>query len=228
MLNFLQISLTNRCNFYCWHCPMKEWRNNEPKFPMNNGELLPFLEKNIAPKEWVIELTGGEPSLYDGIDELMEWLSGNGYFTIVKTNGSGNFPKLPKVKIIAAFHKLNEPPYNYDEYLIVDKILREEKEAYCKEHEIPYKVIGYDKENPDGASHGFTYISFINAAGHGCDCPAKSPLQKENALGTYDFGRITDAPLQKSPCCKSCKAAIDAWRFLPEDIKKRRFGLPMR
>lgn len=216
-MNFLQISLTNRCNFSCWHCPMKEWRNREPKFPLNNAELLPFLEMNVDPKEWVVELTGGEPSLYEGIEELMEWLSANGYRTIVKTNGSGNLPKLPNVKIVAAFHKLDEPPQNYDIYLIVDKVQREEKEAYCKEHGIPYKVIGFDKENPDNATNGFTYVSFINAAGHDCACPAGMPMQKEDLEGNHDFGRITDSPLKKGPCCKSCKAAIDAWRFLRND-----------
>jgi hypothetical protein len=84
---------------------------------------------------------------------------------------------------------------------------------------IPYKVIGYNKENPDDASHGFTYISYINGAGHNCSCPAKQPIQKENESGTYDSGRIVDEDLQKSPCCKTCKAAIDAWRFLPDRVK---------
>ena len=219
MLNFLQISLTNRCNFSCWHCPMKEWRNTEPKFPLNNGELVPFLERNVAPEEWVVELTGGEPTLYGGFDELLEWLSEHGYYTIVKTNGSNRIMHYENVKVCAAFHNIERPPKFYDEFLIVDRIYSERKIAYCKEHGIPYKVVGYDKENPDGASHGFTYISFINAAGHGCDCPAKSPLQKENADGSHDFGRITDAPMQKSPCCKNCKAAIDAWRFLPEETR---------
>ena len=118
---------------------MGKWRNFErPRFPLNNCELIPFLSRFVNPQEWVIELTGGEPSLYEGIEELMEWLSGNGYRTIVKTNGSGNLPMLPNVKIVAAFHRLNKPPFNYDEYLIVDRIDREQKEAYYKEHGIPF------------------------------------------------------------------------------------------
>ena len=159
-----------------------------------------------------MELTGGEPSLYEGVEELMEWLSANWYRTIVKTNGTGNLPKLPNVKIVAAFHRLDEPPYNYDEFLIVDKILREEKEAYCKEHGIPYKVIGYDKENPDNASHGFGLCAFVNPAGHQVGCQATPP--HERIVKGVDYNRITHRPLVAQRCCPHCKAAIDAFRFL--------------
>lgn len=142
----------------------------------------------------------------------MEWLSGNGYRTLVKTNGSGNLPMLPNVKIVAAFHRLNKPPFNYDEYLIVDRIDREQKEAYCKEHGIPYKVIGFNKENPDNAKHGFDMCAFINPAGHQIGCCADVP--RERVVKGIDYNRIDRKPLVLRECCKHCKAAIDAWRFL--------------
>lgn len=220
-MNFLQISLTCNCNYACLHCPMKEWRNSvPPKFPLTNKELIDFLERYVDPLDWVVELTGGEPTLYVGFDELLKWLSSFGYYTLVKTNGSNPIHKYHNVKICSAFHNLDCPPVCYDEILIVDKIDRVAKETYCMERGIPYKVIGFNKENPDGATHGFTYISYINGAGHNCSCPAKSPIQLENDEGSYDYGRIVDTPLQKSYCCKRCKAAIDAWRFLPDFIKE--------
>ena len=200
-MNFLQISLTNRCNFSCWHCPMGKWRNAEkPRWPLDNATLVPWIADNVMAKRWVIELTGGEPSLY------------NGYRTLVKTNGSGNLPHLPNVKLVAAFHRLEEPPKNFDEYLIVDKIQREEKEAYCKEHGIPYKVIGYDKENPDGATHEFELCAFVNPAGHQVGCLAERP--HERVIDGDDYNRISHRPLIPQVCCPNCKAAIDAWRFL--------------
>lgn len=220
MLNFLQISLTNRCNFSCWHCPMKQWRNSEaPRFPLCNRELLPFLERYVKPSEWVIELTGGEPSLYPEIDELLHWLSDTGYKVLVKTNGSGNLPHLPNIKIVAAFHQLGNPPKNFDEYLIVDKIQSEEKVAYCKEQGITYRVIGYNKENPDNARCGFTLISFINPAGHNFSCPADVPRQI--LRDGEDVGRINHTDIITKLCCENCKAAIDAWRFLPDEVKSR-------
>jgi hypothetical protein len=220
MINFLQIAITNECNFSCWHCPMGKWRNSEkPKFPLNNGELLPFLERYVDPKKWVIELTGGEPTLYEGFDELLEWMSTHGYYTLVKTNGSNPVKHYDNVKVCAAFHRLEQPPRYFDEYLIVDKIQREEKEAYCKERGIPYKVIGYNKENPDDATCGFTFVAFVNPAGHNLSCPADRPAQLVE--GCDDYGRINHREFFYGRCCKTCKAAVDAWRFLPDEIKAR-------
>ena len=192
---------------------MGKWRNAEkPRWPLDNATLLPYLQKYVQPSLWVIELTGGEPSLYPEIDELLHWLSENGYRTLVKTNGSGDMPHLPNVKLVAAFHRLEQPPKNFDEYLIVDRIQREEKEAYCKANGIPYKVIGYDKENPDGAAHGFTLCAFINPAGHQVGCLAMRP--NERVVDGIDYNRISHRPLVAQACCPHCKAAIDAWRFL--------------
>jgi len=219
MLNFLQIALTNECNFSCWHCPMGKWRNStRPKFPLRNDELIPFLDRYVDPASWVVELTGGEPTLYEGFDELVDWLSGKGYYTLVKTNGSNPVPRHDNVKACSAFHRLAEPPRHYDEILIVDKIDREAKEEYCKANGIPYKVIGYNKENFDNSTCGFTFVAYINPAGHNMSCPADRPAQMEE--GCEDWGRINHREFFYGRCCKSCKAAVDAWRFLPEKVKE--------
>jgi hypothetical protein len=192
---------------------MGKWRNSdEPRWPLDNATLIPWIENNVRPDMWVIELTGGEPSIYPGIKELMRWLDGHGYRVLVKTNGSGDLEHLPNTTIVAAYHRLEEPPKNYDVYLIVDKIEREEKESYCKTNGIPYKVIGYEKENPDGATHGFTLCAFVNPAGHQTGCLAVPP--HERVVDGVDYNRITYRPLVAQTCCPHCKAAIDAWRFL--------------
>lgn len=192
---------------------MGKWHNAEkPRCPLDNVTLIPWIADNVIASRWVVELTGGEPSLYPEIDELLHWLSDNGYRTLVKTNGSGNMPHLPNVKLVAAFHRLEQPPKNFDEILIVDKIQREEKEVYCKEHGIPYKVIGFNKENPDGATHGFELCAFVNPAGHQVGCLAERP--HERVVDGVDYNRISHRPLIAQECCPHCKAAIDAWRFL--------------
>lgn len=212
-MNFLQISLTNRCNFNCWHCPMGKWHNSEPpRWPLCNAELIPWMDKYVQPDQWVVELTGGEPSLYPEIDELLHWLSEHGYKTLVKTNGSGDLPHLPGVKLVAAFHQLKNPPKNYDVYLIVDKIDREAKEKYCNEHGISYKVIGFGKENPDGYSHRFALCAYVNNAGHQVGCQARAVF--ESVRNGVDYRRIPHRALVAMPCCPNCKAAIDADRFL--------------
>lgn len=142
---------------------MANYRNTDNKdFRLTNGRLLPWLDKNISPEEWIVEFTGGEPALYDGIDELVTTLSGKGYRGLVKTNGLLPIVKSSGFKRVAAFHQLDNPPKHFDEILIVDKIQREEKEVYCNEHGWSYKVIGYNDENPDNAFHGFNLCAFVD------------------------------------------------------------------
>lgn len=110
MSGMFQISLTSKCNYTCWHCPMAQYRNTgTPRYALTNKRLIPWLEANLDPSRWVLELTGGEPSLYEGIDELVEWLSAHSYRTIIKTNGSNPIQPANGVIRVAAFHQLDNP-----------------------------------------------------------------------------------------------------------------------
>ena len=200
---------------------MGKWRNSpSPRFPLKNQELIDFFNRYLDPNVWIVELTGGEPSLYDGLGGLLEWLSNNRYYTLIKTNGSNLIKHYDNVKIVAAFHKLQEPPKCFDEMLIVDKIDSAAKKQYCESNGIPYHIIGYNTENPDGAVHGFTNCAYINNAGHETTCKAMPPVERVSADG-IDYGRIDRNPFFSGKCCARCKAAIDAWRFLPDEIKSR-------
>lgn len=200
---------------------MGKWRNSpSPRFPLNNQELIDFFNRYLDPNVWIVELTGGEPSLYDGFGSLLEWLSNNRYYTLIKTNGSNLIKHYDNVKIVAAFHKLQEPPKCFDEILIVDKIDSVAKKQYCESNGIPYHIIGYNTENPDGAVHGFTNCAYINNAGHETTCKAMPPVERVSEDG-IDYGRIDRNPFFSGKCCARCKAAIDAWRFLPDEIKSR-------
>jgi len=87
-MNYLQICLTSKCNRACWHCPMTEYRNTDDKdYHLTNSVIIPWIKSNIRPKLWLVELTGGEPTLYEGIDELLNWLSTEGYTVHIRTNG---------------------------------------------------------------------------------------------------------------------------------------------
>lgn len=210
-MNFLQIALTTKCNLACPHCPIEAYRNTDDEpFLLTAARLIPWLAKYISPTDWIIELTGGEPALWPDLDRLCQWLSRNKYRTLIKTNGTLLIRQYPYISRIAAFHNLSDPPKHFDTVLIVEKLRRDEKEAYCKAHGIPYKVIGYNKENPDGATHSFEKIAFIDPHGHNVPCPS-CPILWEAGDDPYT---IEHKPLSAGRCCAKCKAAIDAWRFL--------------
>lgn len=214
---FLQISLTSKCNRSCWHCPMAEFRNtDDPVYHLDNGVLIPWLKSNVDPARWLVELTGGEPTLYDGLEELLEWLADNGYTVHVRTNGIKPIAGHNGLTRIAAFHSFVNPPTVYDVVLIVDGIDSERKIGYCKDNGVPYVVIGKDKENFDGASHGFKYISYVEPSCHQTRCPACQPVPELVDRGgkLVDVTRMEYLPYTVTTCCPHCKAAIDAWRFL--------------
>ena len=216
--NFLQIALTSHCNLSCWHCPMAQYRNTgTPEFALTNKRLIPWLRKNADPKVWVVELTGGEPSLYKGIDELCEWLSMNGYRTLVKTNGLLEIKPQPNVRRIAAFHQLDNPPKFFDEILIIDKIDREKKEEVCKANGWKYQVIGYETERIDDVWHQFRLTAYMDPHGHPIPCKNR-PVKYTEWPDQY---ALEFTGLKSTMCCPDCKAATDAWRFMPESWKMK-------
>lgn len=216
MLNFLQISLTSRCNFTCWHCPMADYRNtDDPEYVLTNARLLPWVFKHITPRSWIIELTGGEPALYPGINELCAALDSRGYSVLVKTNGSLPINAYPNVRRIAAFHHLEEPPRYFDEILIVDGVDSDAKISYCTQNAIPFKVVGFNDANPDNASHRFQLCAFMDPHGHPTACKAR----QVHYTSPPDKYALEYTGLRATACCPHCKAAIDAWRFLPESWK---------
>ena len=210
---FLQISLTNKCNLACPHCPAKEWRGTTPNFPLKNSELIPWLKEFVDPNRFVIELTGaGDPSMYDGIEELCDFLSANNYQVLIKTNGLIEIKPHKGIIRVGAFHLLNNPPKYFDKILIVDKLQREEKESICKANGWDYRVIGFNKEIYGDKKHGFKYMAFVNSAGHQYKCPARKAIEK--VIDGVDYNRIDHRALELSKACPECKLMHDAWIFL--------------
>jgi len=207
-MNLIQISLTNRCNRSCDYCPIKPWRNN-PAYPnkLTNEKLFLLLEK-LNPKEWAIELTGGEPALYLELDELLGWLQAKGFHGLIKTNGTQYIRKVPSFKIVAAFHNLNKPPKWFEDILIIAHTPDfERKIEWCLERGISYKVIERDTYNKpagkDDKSDG--KIMFITPGGHKSECSA----------GTQRVP-LEDAEMPSRDACPGCKTFKDFKIFFKE------------
>lgn len=88
------IKLTNRCNLRCKHC--YEWNENGYHHNLSdiykNADIdISLVKKCINETESVnsmVYLWGGEPLLYNNIDELLELLYINNRYTIICTNGT--------------------------------------------------------------------------------------------------------------------------------------------
>ena len=76
----LRISVTDRCNFRCTYCMPKEIFNREYEF-LARDALLSFEEIDRAARSFVrhgvrkLRLTGGEPLLRKGIEDLVATLA---------------------------------------------------------------------------------------------------------------------------------------------------------
>ena len=76
----LRISVTDRCNFRCTYCMPKEIFNREYEF-LARGALLSFEEIDRVARSFVrrgvrkLRLTGGEPLLRNGIEDLIARLA---------------------------------------------------------------------------------------------------------------------------------------------------------
>lgn len=80
----MDLALTYRCNCYCSHCYNARARN----FP----EMDIKSWKRIIDKVWSLRIphivfTGGEPTLFDGLPELVAYAENKGLITGLNTNG---------------------------------------------------------------------------------------------------------------------------------------------
>lgn len=108
-LRDLRISVTDRCNFRCRYCMPKEKFENNPRF-LSHTEILSFEEIERLSKIFVshgvekIRLTGGEPLLRRGIENLIKKLSslktpdGKAVDIALTTNGSALTAKAEALK----------------------------------------------------------------------------------------------------------------------------------
>lgn len=201
-----QIALTNDCNLQCSYCPIERWRNLPCPTPLTNHLIMKWLQKYPA-DEWYVELTGGEPTLYNGFAELLTLLSSAGYEGLIKTNGTHFIPKTKGFLRIVAFHNAHlPPPLWYDYVLVIDN---EMKADYCIHHNIPYKTISYHDKVKNTVSyptpeHSFTHLVFLdpNSKVHPCQ-------------GSMEYMPMFCENYNRAICSK-CKTITDFEIFIKE------------
>lgn len=83
------------CNLRCIYCDTKYSFENPKYEEMSPNDLLLYAKKEKVKN---ITLTGGEPLIQDGIYELMELLSNEGFNVEVETNGSIDISRFRGIK----------------------------------------------------------------------------------------------------------------------------------
>jgi molybdenum cofactor biosynthesis enzyme MoaA len=236
-MNFLTINLTTTCDNNCEYCPISEkWRNRPENNKLTNDALFKYLDKYITSEsdEWIIELTGGEPALYEGINGLVEGLTDRGFWGVVKTNGQRSIRKTTNFQIISAWHANQEElPKYYDQILIIKNPNDDwqKKVDYCEKKKIPYGLVEYSPTKEDrekGMVDTYTYPSLFLKIAHihtsGEITPlAGTPINRNINI----FNALTDDnPLIDYFPYEFCigvnyKPAADAFIFLSEKLQKK-------
>jgi organic radical activating enzyme len=186
---------------------VKQWRNN-PDFPdkIAAEDLMAFLGKELQTGD-VVELTGGEPTLFRNFNMLLDWLKEHGAKIIIRTNGLN----------------LGEWRMNYDN-LVVVLARHDSDEDYMgkrKEHLLPCDLVlngipenikqkEQDKPifvNDDASplrSHPFNKALFIVPDGK----IKFMPCCQE------DMGTIWNYKPRNYHCCDNCSYMLGAWNLV--------------
>lgn len=248
-MNLLTINIVSSCNKSCYYCPTKRWHNDiDYKFPflndkdtsnlteeqkeqtrkklnaLTNDSLLKWLDSYLGPKEWLIEITGGEPGLYPEVQTLITELNNRNYFGLVKTNGSLPIPKSNNFKIISCWHYESDFPEYFDEVIIIRNPQDDwhKKLEYCKENNIIFHTTLFDEWyatgkyiNPERCklNHIINYCH-INSMGQISGCSREIVNEERNI---FNMSRPIIKNVSKE--CPKCKNINDVEMFLPDTIK---------
>jgi MoaA/NifB/PqqE/SkfB family radical SAM enzyme len=205
-MTYFLISLTNLCDKACPYCVVARWRNN-PGFPdrLTIDGLLNFFEKELHGGD-VVELTGGEPTLFYGLEELLGWLRDSKAKVILRTNGSrlGEWRKdFGNLVIVLARHDSGE---EYMEerrrHLLPQDLALEGIPEHIRQKEDCKPVFVNDDASPL-ESHPFKKAFFVTADGKA----RFMPCCKE------DLGTIWDCKPRKYHMCEKCPYMLGAWNL---------------
>ena len=235
-MNLLTLYPTQSCNFRCTYCPMKKWlypyNPEDTEFnALRNSTIFKWFDKFCPPREWIIEISGGEPGMYPEIKELIEGLNERGYYGIIKTNGTLFIPKSDNFRRIATWHKScdsNNPPKYYDLINIIKNPddCWKDKQSYCTGKNIPYHLSMFrDYSLPlsariaheDNKVNTFiTRWTVVYSSGSMSKCYSSEPL-------TGNVIKEMHPPVQSlvGSQCPRCVSVKGVEMFITDDVKRK-------
>lgn len=192
---------------------VKSWRNN-PDFPdkITAEDLIVFLEKESQLDD-VVELTGGEPTMFPGLAMLLAWLRERRVTVILRTNGLclGNWRhNYDNLVVVLARHDSDENYMNErKQYLLPYDLVLDGIPDNIKQKEQNKPIFVNDDASPL-SSYPFKKAFFIVPDGK----VKFMPCCKE------DLGTIWDYKPRAYHCCEECPYMLGAWNL----AERRKFG----
>jgi len=206
MMTYFLLSITNTCNKSCAYCVVKQWLNN-PEYPdkATAEDFTAFLEKEMQAGD-VVELTGGEPTLFPGFIKLLEWLKEHKAKVILRTNGAllDEWRKsYPNMVVVLARHD-SDSAYMAErkKCLLPQDLILDSIPEHIKQKEQDKPIFVNDETSPL-KTYPFKKTIFISADGK-----VKSmPCSKE------DMGTIWDYKPRLYLMCDNCPLLLGAWNL---------------
>jgi len=248
-MKLLELIIWQSCTYKCRDCPMEKWTyepdeldgNGRRRNAVTNEKLLKWLDKYIDPKEWFLQITGGEPSEYPEINELIPALEERGYVGLIRTNGSSPLPESESFKRVMAWHKQFEGEPKYYDFVLILENPEDDwrgKEAYCREKGIPYAVFPYKFFStgcsqttvyPPKTNRFFQQAATVFASGCIGGCPTSVEDYEKANIFDMDAPEIADLcgmcgnveALEYFIC--NAPGFMGAFGIKPEDILPDRF-----
>lgn len=106
-MKLLTIAITDRCTLRCPYCPLGAWRDRHGD--IDADKLSAWAEKHID-NHWVVELTGGEPSIHRSFRFLRIFFAMNP--VIIRTNNPAVTPQSNETILLALHGRKIQKPAN--------------------------------------------------------------------------------------------------------------------
>jgi len=206
-MTYFLLSITNTCNKNCSYCVVKPWLNN-PEYPdkATADDFIMFLEKEMRTGD-VVELTGGEPTLFNGLIVLLEWLKEHGAKVVMRTNGAllgewrAGYPNM--VVVLARHDSDNSYMASRIRCLLPQDLVLDGIPEHIKQKEQDKPVFVND-EVSSLRTHPFTKMFHITNDGK----------VRFMSCSKEDMGTIWDYRPRLYHCCQECPFALGAWNLM--------------
>jgi len=206
-MTYFLLSITNTCNKACAYCVVKPWLNN-PEYPdkATAEDFIRFLQGEMVEGD-VVEITGGEPTLFHNFLVLFDFLKHRGAKVVLRTNGF-NLSRWRKsydnmVVVLAKHDSADEYMEERKRHLLPHDLVLDGIPDDIKQKEPNKPVFRNDSVSPL-QSHPFQKSFFITNDGKVRCMPCSDK----------DMGTIWDFKPRPYHCCRECPYMLGAWNLV--------------